>query len=179
MFRDVKGGANRAGLIFLILLILFLGLIISGCARWRQAHVDISRSHVKNTQAFIEGTQNFLVAWAGWSGAIWGGLRDRKAELPDRAIEALEELDRLSALCVSVNEALRIGSSIAEARSLCNFSDWEPKLDIEFPYTGEKRTEFGSGFAVGCTVVMCYEVVIAAFKEFAPDILKMVPILAL
>lgn len=73
-------------------------LLAAGCSPMRQAAVDISIEDVKNAETAREVSLNFLSVWPIQSGFIKGALGSRINELPNEALEAIEELDRLAEL---------------------------------------------------------------------------------
>lgn len=82
--------------IVLVVVVLLFCLFISGCSTARQAVFDISTEDVKNTETAREVSLNFLSVWPFQSGFIKGALGSRINELPNEAIEAIDELDRLA-----------------------------------------------------------------------------------
>jgi hypothetical protein len=73
-------------------------LLVTGCAMTRQCAKAISTENVKNAETIREVSQNCLSVWNIQSGFIKGALGYRINELPNEAIEAIKELDRLASL---------------------------------------------------------------------------------
>ena len=73
-------------------------LLIAGCSTARQGVIDISTENVKNAETMREVSLDCLSVWPIQSGFIKGALGSRINELPNEAIEAIEELDRLAEL---------------------------------------------------------------------------------
>ena len=89
-----------------IVLILWLFLVLtclSGCETVRQTAIDISVEEVKNTAAAREVALNYLSIWSLQSGFIKGALGPRMDELPQYAIDAINELDQLAEKCADPN----------------------------------------------------------------------------
>jgi len=70
----------------------------AGCEMTRQCAIDISKENIKNAETMREVSLNCLSVWQIQSGFIKGALGSRIDELPNEAIEAMDELDRLAAL---------------------------------------------------------------------------------
>lgn len=81
----------------LIVLIIPL-LFFAGCALTRQGATEISTENVKNAETIKEVSLNCLSVWPIQSGFIKGALGNRINELPNEAIQAIDELDRLAEL---------------------------------------------------------------------------------
>lgn len=81
-----------------VLLVCLSFLILSGCSPIRQVAIDISIENVKNAETIREVSKNCLSVWPIQSGFIKGALGSRINELPNEAIQAIDELDRLSEL---------------------------------------------------------------------------------
>ena len=73
-------------------------LLVAGCPSLRQAAIDISTENVKNAETIKTVSMNCLSVWPIQSGFIKGALGSRINELPNEAVQAIDELDRLSAL---------------------------------------------------------------------------------
>lgn len=82
----------------LILLISIVLLIIAGCSPARQVAIDVSAEHNENIKAMRKISEESASDWLFISGLIKGALGYRINELPNEAIEAIEELDRLAEL---------------------------------------------------------------------------------
>ncbi len=81
-----------------VLLVCLSLLILSGCSPIRQTAIGISVENVKNAEAMREVSMNCLSVWQIQSGFIKGALGNRINELPNEAVEAIVELDRLAEL---------------------------------------------------------------------------------
>lgn len=79
-------------------ILISLVLLLAGCQQMRKAAIDGSVENVKNAETVREVSQNCLSVWPIQSGFIKGALGYRINELPNEAIEAIEELDRLAEL---------------------------------------------------------------------------------
>jgi len=73
-------------------------LLTAGCSITRQVALDVSTENVKNAEMVREVSLNCLSIWPIQSGFIKGALGYRINELPNEAIEAIDELDRLAEL---------------------------------------------------------------------------------
>lgn len=80
--------------IFIVMIILQC----AGCSLTRQCAIDISTENIKNAQTIREVSSNCISVWPVQSGFIKGALGNRINELPNEAIEAIDELDRLAGL---------------------------------------------------------------------------------
>ena len=90
-----------------IIIVAILSLILlNGCTAMRQATIDISIEEVKNATVAREVASNYLSIWPIQSGFIKGALGSRMDEMPQQAINAIEELDQLAAQCIDPNNCL-------------------------------------------------------------------------
>lgn len=80
------------------ILIVIPLLLIASCSPMRQLAINTSIENVKNAEMIREVSQNCLSVWPIQSGFIKGALGNRMNELPNEAIEAIKELDRLAEL---------------------------------------------------------------------------------
>ena len=76
----------------------FLCLIfLVGCGSLRKTGVKISEEEVKNVEAARVIATNYLEVWPMQSGFIRGALGPRLGMLPQNAVIAMDELDKLAA----------------------------------------------------------------------------------
>lgn len=78
------------------IIILTVLLLSAGCSTARQAAIDISVEKAENIKTLREISERCKTDWLVISGFIKGALGSRMNELPNEAIEAIEELDRLA-----------------------------------------------------------------------------------
>lgn len=80
-----------------LLIFSALSLIFSvGCGGLRQNAVQLSQQDLANIEIAKEIAVNLLKAWPVKSGFIKGAMGPKLAELPQQALEAMNELDRLA-----------------------------------------------------------------------------------
>ena len=84
---------NRTLKFFLIVAIM-AGLM--GCAGARQNIINLAESDVQNIETIKDAARNLLKTWPTYSGIIRGALMDKLADLPQKAVAAMGELDRLA-----------------------------------------------------------------------------------
>ena len=77
----------------IILAVLLVGIMLSGCSLMRTGLVEMSKEDVKNAEATREAAWNFISTWNLNSGFIKGALGDRITEFPMQFVEAMDELD--------------------------------------------------------------------------------------
>lgn len=80
------------------MVLISIVLLCAGCSAMRQAVLDISTEDVKNIETAREVSLKSLSIWTFQSGFIKGTLGNRINELPNEAIQAIDELDRLAEL---------------------------------------------------------------------------------
>ena len=152
----------------ILLGLMSLILVFSGCANFRTMELGLSESHIKNTDTHEESVANFLCAWPFYDGIIRGALQDRMKEMPGKVEDALDELTTLAEMCKDTKY-----ENIGQFKCHCDFTDWKPEFDIV--YTDQNRTDFGLGYSVGCEIKICTDIVKDALLNVAPDVLKMIP----
>lgn len=81
-----------------IVITLMVVCLLTGCSPIRQMAIDVSTENVKNAETMREVSLNCLSVWPIQSGFIKGALGYRINELPNEALEAIDELDRLAEL---------------------------------------------------------------------------------
>ena len=79
------------------ILLATLLLALTGCSTLRKDAVSISESEVKNLHATQEIARNYLKIWPMQSGFIHGLMEHRQGEFPEHIVDAINELDNLSA----------------------------------------------------------------------------------
>jgi len=91
---------------------LFVILLIftTSCAGMRKSAIELSLSDIKNAEAAQEVAKNLLIAWPTYSGIIKGALGERISELPFGAVQAMNELDELSAM--EIHSEYELGYSL-------------------------------------------------------------------
>jgi len=122
-------------------LIILVCVSLCGCAVLRKSAVDISKEEVKNTDTAREVATNYLLIWPMQSGFIKGALGPRLDELPTQVVEAISELDELSA---------------------------KDPNEID---------DYDRGLSLGLRVRLLGAVVREALKQYAPDVLELLPLI--
>ena len=69
---------------------------LMGCAGARQNIINLAESDVQNIETIKDAARNLLKTWPTYSGIIRGALMDKMADLPQKAVAAMGELDRLA-----------------------------------------------------------------------------------
>jgi len=69
---------------------------LMGCAGAQQSIIKMSETDVQNVEAMKESACNLLKTWPFYSGLIREALADRISELPQRAVRAMDKLDKLA-----------------------------------------------------------------------------------
>ena len=76
-----------------VIILLFL---LAGCSPARQVAIDLALEKAENVKTMREISERCKTDWLVISGFIKGTLGSRMNELPNEAIEAINELDRLA-----------------------------------------------------------------------------------
>lgn len=88
---------QRLTTILLLILLTVIVILAEGCAIGRAGVVDCSKEEVKNLYAAREVAHNYLKIWQMQSGFIHGLMEHRQGEFPEHVVDAINELDDLSA----------------------------------------------------------------------------------
>jgi uncharacterized protein YceK len=80
----------------IIIILMAIVLIVSGCAGMQKMTLDISKQDLKNAATSRQIAKNFLSTWPLNSGYIRGALGPNIVQLPLSTVFALDELDALA-----------------------------------------------------------------------------------
>ena len=133
-------------------------LLMLGCAGMRKGFISVSEEDIKNRDAMIIASQNFLETWGFNSGAIRAGLGSSISKMPQEAIDAMDDLDVL-------------------------YLKFQGKLPADYQYEfkylpklmlgqGNELSDAEFGYALWVRVRMAGEVIKEALKKYAPDVFE-------
>ncbi len=80
----------------IIVALMAIALIVSGCAGMQKMTLDISKQDLKNAETSRQVSKNFLSTWPLNSGYIRGALGPNIIQLPLSTVSALNDLDKLA-----------------------------------------------------------------------------------
>jgi uncharacterized protein YceK len=80
----------------IIVVLVAIVLVISGCAGMQKMTLDISKQDLKNAETSRQIGKNFLSTWPLNSGFIRGALGPNIIQLPISTVTALNQLDDLA-----------------------------------------------------------------------------------
>jgi len=155
---------DKTGIFRIIPILLIFLFMFGGCATVGEKFLELTQDQLSMTRNFTDGAENWLRMWPTYDGIIRRYLgKDIDWILPSRARAAMDELTEMAVRCTNG----------------CDFTDWTPKLDMDYPYTAGTHRQFALGYTVGCYAVMCSEVVLVALEKIAPKLLEYIPPLVL